>query len=253
MSFARWVLRTAAVQALRGQTLVGDNVRDSDFSALTIDGDGEARTEEDRPFILVYTDDGDAADVDLRDLRQNGTTAFVCEFGIASPMVTTNPDTGESVIEGINIPFTDAAMELTLDLIDRQITTALTGPGRWADIWRRTHGSTKKIERRRTSTSDHGVRLAARQLRIMIEALPDPVPGQDVTPTSVWRLFSDAVTELNPAMAEIVNKFLGVGLPYLDHEIVASSRGNTAAEALHLGYGPIYPGGDDLVSAVTDE
>ena len=36
MSFARFALRTAALHALRGQTLVGDNVRDSDFGAIDV-------------------------------------------------------------------------------------------------------------------------------------------------------------------------------------------------------------------------
>ena len=50
----RIALRIAAVQALKGRTLVGDNVLDSRMTALDVDDDGNARTDEDRPFISLY-------------------------------------------------------------------------------------------------------------------------------------------------------------------------------------------------------
>lgn len=55
MSLIRIAARMAAVRALRGRTLVGDNVLDSQIGALDVGADGELRTEEDKPFISVYT------------------------------------------------------------------------------------------------------------------------------------------------------------------------------------------------------
>lgn len=250
MSLARWALRTAAVEALRGATLVGDNVRDSDFSALTIEADGSARTSEDRPFILVYTDDGTANDADLRDLRQNGTVDFVCEFGIASPMIEADDHTGESYIAGINIPMTDSAMELALDLVDRQITARLVANAPWADLWRSLSDSTVKIERRRTSSADGGVRLAARQLRLTLDVKPDPVVGQPLAETSVWARFAALIAADRPGYSATVSAFLGTEEDALTFDQINASRGLTDAEGRALNTGPQYP---TLPDAIIEE
>lgn len=122
MSLNRIAARIAAVQALRGKTLVGDNVLDSDIGALDVQADQSLRTDQEKPFISVYCDasvnkDGGG----LRGLVANGQTDFLFEAGIAATMTVTDPDTDEShVVPGI--PATDAAFEFHLDMVLRQIS-----------------------------------------------------------------------------------------------------------------------------------
>ena len=244
MSFARFALRTCAFHAIReAQTLVGANVRDSEINALDVTADGSLRTDEDRPFIVLYTDDGTAKEADLRDLRQNGLVDFVVEFGVASPMTAHDEATGESKIIGLNVPATDAAFEMTLDLVDRQVVAALTAPGPWAELWRRLSSSVTQIQRKRAASADDGTRIAARQLRIRLEVIPDPVWGQPLAAASVWQAFVDAITTEDPDLGAVATAFLGPVATSVTADLIRRSRGHTEPEARALRYGSLYPGG----------
>ncbi len=202
------------------------------------------RTDQDAPFIVIYTDDGTAEGTPLRNLRENGLTDLVCEFGIATAMTATDPETGQSTIVGINIPGTDAAFELALDMVDRQIVAAMTGPGAWADIWRDLTVSVSRIERRRAAAGDAGSRIAARQLRIRLDVRPDPVWGQPLAEGSVWLRFLAALTTADPGLATVAAGFLGPQGEALTVDMIRASRGHTAAERDALGYGSLHPGGE---------
>lgn len=246
MSFARFALRIAALRALDGATLAGDNVRDSDINAIDISADGSMSTDQRRPFVVVYTDDSTAEDADLRDLRQTGAIDFVCEFGVASTMTTINPATGESdIVPGaIAFPATDAAFEMILDLVARQIVVALTGPDPWAELWKRLSTGTLRIEQRRAASSDDGTRIAARQMRIPLDLRPDPVWGQELNPGTVWGDFLAALQAADPELAIVAASFVGPQEGAVTAETIRRSRGHTAAERDALGYGPEHPGGE---------
>ncbi|MBX8828177.1 hypothetical protein HBA93_21460, partial [Ochrobactrum sp. SFR4] len=85
-------VRTAAVLALKGSTLVGDNVLDSEIGAIDINDDGTISITDGRPFIAVYSDASFSAapNTDLRALVTNGNTEIVFETGVTAQMVETN-------------------------------------------------------------------------------------------------------------------------------------------------------------------
>ncbi|WP_056033388.1 hypothetical protein [Loktanella sp. 3ANDIMAR09] len=247
MSFARWALRRTALKAMQGKTIVADNVLDSDFSALTFGADGDARSESERPFILIYTDDSEAQGVETRSLRQNGMVDFVCEFGLATPMFEVDPDTGGTIISGINVPLTDATMEATLDLIDADIVRALTANDEWADLWRGLSNSVSKIKRVRTTTVDQGIRLAARQIRVTLDVLPDPIPGQPIAAASIWRRVSDAIRQDEPALGPVADRFMVASGGPID-EVVSQGLGLSRVAADRLG---VLNRGDETI-AITE-
>lgn len=190
MSLIRIAARMAAVRALRGRTLVGDNVLDSQIGALDVGADGSLRTEEDRPFISVYTHSGKTTATGLRALNGNGPTEFLFEAGITAAMTETDPETGVSQLVGIGIPATDPAFELHLDLVARQIADALNDPdNEWADIWRACVHSVQSVERERTSGDGGGVRLAAQQIKVVADLFPDPATGATLADTHPLALF----------------------------------------------------------------
>lgn len=200
---ARLAIRIATIEALKGWTLVEDNVLDSQISALDFAADDSLRTDQDKPFIAVYTDDSKIeTGIDLRALHKSGLTDLVIETGIASTMTETDPESGESKIIGLGIPATDRAMEFFLDCVGRQVTSALSDPNsEWAEIWRSLSNSVIKIERKRTSDSS-GTRIAAHQLAITLDLLPDPVFGQAVASTSTWaKLFAKMEVSNHPYLA----------------------------------------------------
>lgn len=204
MSLHRIAARIAAVQALRGNTLVGDNVLDSDIGALDVQADQTLRTDQEKPFISVYCDGSTnkSAGTDmLRAMVPNGTTDFLFEAGVTASMTITDPDTDESfVVPGI--PATDAAFEFMLDTVMRQIGDTLTDPANeWAGVFRAFCFRVISSERNRASNDDKGVRLAAHQLKLSVDLLPDPVAGatlNDNHPLLRFFELADTITVPNP-------------------------------------------------------
>jgi hypothetical protein len=205
MSLHRIAARIAAVQALKGRTLVVDNVLDSDIGALDVQADQSLRTDQEKPFISVYCDasvnkDGPASD-QLRALVPNGITEFLFEAGITASMTVTDPDTDESFIVP-GIPATDPAFEFHLDIVMRQLSDALTDPtNQWAEVFRKFCRSFIAIERARASGDDKGVRLAAHQLKLTVDLWPDPVRGMELKPEHPLAMFfsmAETITVSNP-------------------------------------------------------
>lgn len=241
MSLCRFALRLCAVEALKGRTIAEGNIRNSTISAIDIGANGDLRMDEDRLFCDVFTDESVATDTDLRDLRQNGMVALNFESGIASGMAVTNPETGESQL-AIGLPATDSAFEATLDILQRQITAALTDPtNEWSELWRKLSDGVAKIETQRTAREDDGTRRAARRLSLTLMAKPDPVYGEPLAATSVWVRFKAMVDANVPELSGVVDTMLGTPGAEVTPAILQRSRGNTAVEARALGYAPFYP------------
>ena len=135
MSLAREALRIATVRALRGATWVGDRVRDSE--AGPFDDQAQDKPE---PGIIVYTDDGKfGGGAQSKTLFAGGETNLVIEIVITQRMrVRVLGENGPEEQILWDMPETDAAMELTLGMIERQVKVALSDPGNiWGEMWRR--------------------------------------------------------------------------------------------------------------------
>lgn len=190
MSLTRIAARIAAVYALRGKTLVGDNVLDSQIGALDITADGELRTDEEKPFISVYADAAKSDDNVLRSWTDNGATDFLFEMGVTAAHTEMDEETGATTLIGVGIPATDAAFEFLLDVVARQIGDTLSDPeNEWAEIFRKFHRGNARIERARTSGDGSGIRLAAQQIRLTVDLVADPVRGVELNPAHPLAMF----------------------------------------------------------------
>lgn len=239
MSFVRIAARIALVEALKGKTLVLDNVLDSEIGALEVQADGSLRTEKEKPFIAVYTDDGKIdKDVDLRSLKENGLTEISLESGITAAMNVTDPNTGESTIMP-GIPVTDANMEFQLDIVGRQQADALTDPNNeWAEIFRKLCFRFVKVERARAANDQDGVRLAGRRTVITAEMIDDPIKGEEISEPfpEFFQLLDNSADTVLVAKSTLMKAILdGANEPW---EIVQRRMGMTKDELLALGIGP---------------
>lgn len=204
MSLNRIAARIAAVQALRGRTLVGDNVLDSQIGALDVAADGSLRTDEDRPFISVYADAAKSDDNVHRSWVDNGPTEFLFEMGITAAHTEMDEATGETTLLGVGIPATDANFEFTLDVVARQVGDTLTDPkNEWAEIFRKFLRGIDRIERARTSGDGSGIRLAAQQLKVTGDLIADPVRGVELKPAHPLAMFFVKAEEA-PELATMV-------------------------------------------------
>lgn len=232
---SRLAVRLATVEALKGKTFVGANVLDSHISALDVAADESLRTDQERPFLSVYIDHSKVEDgLALRALHRSGVTDLVIEAGIAVTMTETDQETGESQIVGIGIPATDPAMEFYLDCVGRQVASALDDPNSdWAELWKGLSSSVLKVERRRTSDGS-GTRIAAHQLVITLDLLPDPVFGEPVAETSVWSKLLAALETIDHPYLETIRDLLGDPAGVLMSEAQRRRFGMTLDEARAL-------------------
>jgi len=242
MSLIRIAIRIAAVQALKGNTLVGANVIDSAISTFQTSNGVVTGIEGEGPFVAVYTDSASTGDVDLKSLVSNGLTDIIFETGMTMAMTETEEESGESHIIGLEIPATDAALEMSMDVVMRQIGDVLTDlNNEWAQIYSGLVLSYSKITRSRVGNADDGTKLAGQQLKIEAQLIDDPSLGDAIDPDSAFGAF------LAKAEASADDDLIATATKLREYVHVTDEGwtnvqrhfGMTAAELLALGLGPI--------------
>ena len=245
----RIALRIAVQEALRGATLAGDNVLDSQFTALDLDHDGNLRTDQDRPFISVYTDGGriGAGNGFLSLFGDDPTVELVIEAGMSAAMIEQDPETGVTNIVGIGLPDTDANMEMSLDLMMRQVADALVAEGGWADLAREIMGDVKSVERSRVGQKQNGTRVAAQEVRITAGLLADPVKGSNLAGTTYAKFLAALAASSDARLAKVKIAFeTALAGTAADWQLVQRELGLTDAQSIALGGRPLEAaGGDD--------
>jgi len=195
MAIAALALRLATVRALMGRTAVGGRVTDSEIAPIDQRVGGEARA----PALVVYTDDAVAEPQGRELIGIDWTLDLVVEFVVADQVKH------QDAI-AVTIPETDQGLELTLNLIDRQIRRVLAADDTpWARLWRKLVVRIVKIDSQRGAGLKDGVRFAARQLVLKLQPLAEPDFGRPAE--GVWAEFLEALgaeedlAELVPLLA----------------------------------------------------
>lgn len=210
MSMTMMALRIAAVQALKaGGTLVGDNVLDSQISAIDQTADGQLRSDQQRPFIAVYTDAAKSQDLGQTGLRSNGRVDIMFNCGVSVTMAETNKETGETQIVDL-FPATDANLEAVLDALDVQISRVLTDPDNpWAQVFGDFVQAYVAKEHVRSSSSAENVRLAAGQTKLSVDVFADPRHSQPLADGGPWPRFMTLMAEHNVPQLALFQRLLG--------------------------------------------
>ena len=210
MSLTMMALRIAAVRALKtGGTLVGDNVLDSQISAIDQTADGRLRSDQQRPFIAVYTDAAKAQDLGQTGLRSNGRVEIMFNCGVSVTMAETNKETGETHIVDL-FPATDANLEAVLDALDVQISRVLSDPDNpWAQVFGDFVQSYVAKEHVRSSSSAENVRLAAGQTKLTVDVFADPRHGQPLAEGGPWPRFMALMAEQGVPQLALFQQLLG--------------------------------------------
>ena len=174
MSVVRIASRLVVVMALRGRTLAGSTVADSENTPFD-----QKAAEAVCPFISVYTDNQARNARDIDPARPVDRLTLTFEIGVNAKVQS---DTGEEVA---GLPMTDAGMELILDAIERQILTVLADDENpWSAIWKRLWRGDPEIKSTRGASASEGVRFAGRQIEFTVEPLKEPPSGSPAT--GVW-------------------------------------------------------------------
>jgi hypothetical protein len=234
---SRLAARLCLVMALDGKTLAGDSLRDSMIVAI----DSEGVEGETTPFIAIYTDDQDGKALTIS-----------LELGVTSSMAVINPDTGEKELVG-GTPPTDSGIELTLDVMERQVHVALADEeNSWAELFRVLFTSAGNIKSvRGASKSVDGERFAGRQIIFEGEILDDPAFGRAYDEKSFWGRFLDKV-DTEPRLAHhatTIRALLGDGEMPDGWRLVMRAMGLSRPAADALGVTPEF---GDVAAPITD-
>ncbi len=247
MSLVALAARIATVRALSGATLAGSRVYDS-----AIDPIDQTITEDRAPVLVIITEDDEATPEGRDILNASRQMELVIEVAVASRVAVPNPEAEEDEIQVIEIPHTDAGLEITINLICRQVMrTLLSDQGPWATLWRRIVLAPSKIQSRRGAGSEKGVRFAARQLTITTETLSEPPTG--AVATGFWADFLAAlegdaqVSGLAPVIRAEIE-----GPPLPDWRRFLADLGANPVTARAMGFGPggIIPEGVETAPAI---
>lgn len=229
MSLSRLALRLCTIRALKGVTFAEDRVFDS--AILGIDF---VESQERMPVLVVTTDDDEGTTDGLDLIGFNRTLDLVIEIAVA-----TFVRAGDGTVE-FTIPHTDEGLELSLDLMGRQVLRALQASDRsWSELWRSFAMSVDKITARRGSDAKDGIRFAARQIVITCKPLADPPFGEGV-PSGPWAALLAAL-RADPQFRNIADVVEGsIAGPVLpDWRQAKASLGLTRGAVRGIGVAPV--------------
>lgn len=245
MSLAREALRLCTVLALRGATLVGDKVHDSEQGPVE-----DYVKDKSEPVIIVYTDDCTTPLTEPRQLYNGGRQDLAIEILVTQRMKVRLPDNNNEEVDALVPIETDAEMEFAIGVISRQITVALMDPANpWSELWREFATTISNRQDKRGSSMRDGVRFAGRQIVLTVDLLRDPVPGQAIAATSTWARFLarvDATPELAPIASTLHALIDGAPVDIPDWQIMRGGYGMTLGEARALQLAP--PAAAELAS-----
>lgn len=241
----RLAAQLCAVQALKGATIVQNNVRDSSVGVIAIDADGDIRTTEQKPFINVFSEDT-ASSGDTAALVGPSQSTQVFQFGITSamPLITADgnylvdAETGEIVFAERDKP-SDAQINILLEVVERQIRVALTDPNNaWAELWGSFYSNTLEVKSMRGQSARESVRFGARQLSVTGTLIAEPPYGMPVKDKSIWKNFLDQLTgsEIEHVRDDI-ERLIGSGDLQSDLDYLRRRYGHSGEQATALGYG----------------
>lgn len=232
MSIASLALRLAAKRLLDGATIAGSKVYDSAISSLD-----DLVKDQPQPIITISTEDERVSPTGRDVLAGKRSLNLVIEIALASS--ATNSISEGAVEATIVIPASDAGLELSLSLMERQAMAALfAGAGPWADVFARAAPQVGGIRSRRGASAE-GTRFAARQIILTIEPLADPAFGRPSTEHQMCAAFVAAL-ESDPEFAALMPSMRSAieGEQIADWRALATALGLTDREARGIGIFP---------------
>ena len=244
MSLTALAIRTCTVCALRGLTLAGAAVHDSPVDMAGMVEDSPT------PSIFVFSDMERLEGLSNRDLIAGDTT-------IDLALMIVLPTIFEATIGGATVEFEDGAAgaAVAIDLIYRQIQRALMDEASvWSRLWNVFVVKVHEVEAHAyvlpVGKGNVQRKLPARAVRFVIQPLREPPFGAE--PLDVW---ADLIMALQsdpgyaPLAPLVAGAIQGEALP--GWRVAALEVGDTAADAVAMGYGPLGAAATDpLVPAV---
>ena len=164
----------------------------------------------------------------------------VCAYCVSVPV----PEEEGEEQDVVMIPHTDEGLELTLDLMGRQIERVLLvgGSGGWSDLFRTFVRKFGRVTVRRGAGTDQGVKFAARQLVFPCSTLAEP---SFAPPEGPWaRLLELMRADPDPSIGKVADLIeVEIKSPDLPAwRLAAADLGLRDYGATKIGLGPAVEG-----------
>jgi hypothetical protein len=204
------------------------------------------------PYIVVFTDDDTASNISGHDISMaDRAISIVLEVGIASRVELPGAD-GSPPQPALELPATDEAMEIVIDIVEMQAKRALwqDTTNAWGDLLKEIVLGIRRVPSMRGAQADKGTRYAARQTTFIAEnVIADPIPGMTLEAYHpVTKFLALARSDVNAAIAtaaDIIERALLTD-PTANWRQAQSWLGLTEQAARAMGIAP-------LVQVVPDE
>lgn len=175
MSLVAAMLRMTAVRALRGNTAAGVAILDSSIEALS-----DIMTDAQQPAILVRIDQVEEPGKNEGLFARSAIVTLSFDLLVASKVTYEKPN-GNGPVTEIVIESTDAGLEFSLDMLDRQLRRALSDPtNAFAEAFRKLVASFGPVKSSRGIDPETGRKHAIRMIEIDVEPICDPAPGEEI-------------------------------------------------------------------------
>jgi len=251
MSLVALAMRLTLCRALRGQTLAGNGIYDSnvgDLDALLEEG-------ETRQVVAIATDQQEAKLEGFQYLATDRELDLVIEIAVAQGVrvqVENEDDTIEVVVAA-----SDEGLEMSVDLIARQIFAVMQADTSvWAELFRLIASKPLKLTVKRGAGWEKGTRFAARQIVITYSPLAEPELGTAPAPGDAFgRLI--AALRATPAddplrrYGDLLEKII-VGTPVPDWRALQIELGLSTDAAEALAATPLLPGEEPADAATLE-
>lgn len=173
MSLNRLIARLAVVHALNNYlqepwpTLAGPNIFDSKIEPVE-----DMKLDRAFPLVVVYTD----YDKDHWNKAGKTHSDRFLSVTIETLIVQMAQEPAEGEYK-LDCPMTDSEIEMSLDILEVQISRALSSGNAASDAFNYLCPNLHSATSRRGATIDGGQRLAARQITLEMKAIRDNVAG----------------------------------------------------------------------------
>lgn len=243
MSVVRQLVCVAAVEALRGRTLAGDDVYDSKIDTLP-----DLLRNSNRPALIVSVEESAQGDGGQWEggLLGRATVLTMLVQAVVVAVTEIETEDGLSLIPGI--AETDAAYEATLNLLDRQWRAALHDHADdWSRVFRGLVTGIGKISDTRAVDPQAGRKYACRFTQVSLAVVDEPLPG-DPAPACIEAGLAAMEADGDAGYREVANimrHLLIEGAPLPEWRQAQSALFVPRDAMPALGLGPIAI--DDLV------
>jgi hypothetical protein len=249
MSIVRQLIQICMVEAFRGRTVAGDNVIDSNITAI-----GKLEFEGEAPVIAASVEESDQNEKSSRgffgrpaDLKLYVQTAVAVK-GTYLVVTGDGPDQEQELVE---IGSTDAAREATLNILERQWKQALIDPANvWGNRFLQLVPDIGRVQDTRITDPEGGRKYAARVYEISGTAIAEPDFGQAL-PEDIDGILTAVGALADYADLETIWRDVFAKAASADEQVLMQASAALSSTALAgLGLAPLEVGGEDFASGV---